>query len=284
MPRSGSRSQAPSTVVEVHHRLAHTHEHGVVDRAQAAEMQRLVEDLRGGQVAPEAHRSGGAEGAGERAARLRGQAQRTPSVAVAHEHRLDRAAVGGLKQRLDRAVAGVGLVHDPQRGERHLAVKRRAHRQRHVAHLLKRTRALRGPLPDLLGSVARLRPARPAFARATRDPCSLWWQAMRLAKFLAAGGVASRRASEEIIRAGRVTVNGDDHRRSRARCRPRGRGGGRRRAGQPRARARRLRAAQARRRRLDRQRPAGPPDGRLAHPQSDPRSIPSAASTSTPPA
>jgi 23S rRNA pseudouridine2605 synthase len=32
---------------------------------------------------------------------------------------------------------------------------------------------------------------------------------MRLAKFLAAGGVASRRASEEIVRAGRVTVNGD---------------------------------------------------------------------------
>jgi 23S rRNA pseudouridine2605 synthase len=31
---------------------------------------------------------------------------------------------------------------------------------------------------------------------------------MRLAKFLASGGVASRRASEEVIRAGRVAVNG----------------------------------------------------------------------------
>jgi 23S rRNA pseudouridine2605 synthase len=31
---------------------------------------------------------------------------------------------------------------------------------------------------------------------------------MRLAKFLAFGGVASRRASEEVVRAGRVTVNG----------------------------------------------------------------------------
>jgi 23S rRNA pseudouridine2605 synthase len=31
---------------------------------------------------------------------------------------------------------------------------------------------------------------------------------MRLAKFLAAGGVASRRAAEAIVRAGRVTVNG----------------------------------------------------------------------------
>jgi 23S rRNA pseudouridine2605 synthase len=32
---------------------------------------------------------------------------------------------------------------------------------------------------------------------------------MRLAKFLATSGVASRRAAEEIIRAGRVTVNGE---------------------------------------------------------------------------
>lgn len=32
---------------------------------------------------------------------------------------------------------------------------------------------------------------------------------MRLAKFLANGGVASRRAAEEIVRAGRVTVNGE---------------------------------------------------------------------------
>ena len=32
---------------------------------------------------------------------------------------------------------------------------------------------------------------------------------MRLAKYLAHAGVASRRASEEIIRAGRVTINGD---------------------------------------------------------------------------
>ena len=39
--------------VEVHHRLAHAHEDGVVDRLDAAEVKRLVEDLRGGQVAPE---------------------------------------------------------------------------------------------------------------------------------------------------------------------------------------------------------------------------------------
>jgi 23S rRNA pseudouridine2605 synthase len=37
----------------------------------------------------------------------------------------------------------------------------------------------------------------------------LWWQQMRLAKYLASAGVASRRAAEELIRAGRVTVDGE---------------------------------------------------------------------------
>ena len=40
-------------VVEVHHRLAHAHEDDVVDVLDPAEVERLVEDLRGGQVAPE---------------------------------------------------------------------------------------------------------------------------------------------------------------------------------------------------------------------------------------
>ena len=35
------------------------------------------------------------------------------------------------------------------------------------------------------------------------------WLSMRLAKFLATAGVASRRAAEEIVRAERVTVNGE---------------------------------------------------------------------------
>ena len=43
-------------LVEVQHRLAHAHEHAVVDRLDAAEVKRLVEDLRGAQVAREAHR------------------------------------------------------------------------------------------------------------------------------------------------------------------------------------------------------------------------------------
>ncbi len=52
-------------VVEVEHRLAHAHEDAVVDGLDAAEMKRLVEDLRGGEVACEFHAAGGAEGAGE---------------------------------------------------------------------------------------------------------------------------------------------------------------------------------------------------------------------------
>src|ERR1700731_2402324 len=39
-------------------------------------------------------------------------------------------------------------------------------------------------------------------------PPHILGRTMRLAKFLATAGVASRRASEEIIRLGRVTVNG----------------------------------------------------------------------------
>ena len=112
--------------VEVHHRLAHPHEHGVVDLAAATEVQRLVEDLRRRQVAPEAHRPGGAEGARERAARLRGQAQGPPPVAIAHEHGLHRAPIGGLKQRLDGAVGGAGLLHEREARVRDGLVQRGA--------------------------------------------------------------------------------------------------------------------------------------------------------------
>ena len=111
-------------VVEVHHRLAHAHEDGVVDGLDAAEVQRLVEDLRRRQVAAELHRARRAERAGQRAARLRGQAQRAAAVAIAHQTGLDRAPVGGVEERLDGAVAGVRLVDDRQRRVRHRAASR----------------------------------------------------------------------------------------------------------------------------------------------------------------
>ena len=162
--------------VEVHHRLAHAHEHGVVDGPGAAEVQRLVEDLRGGQVASEAHLAGGAEAAGERAARLRGQAQRAPAVAVAHQHRLHGPAVVGAHQRLDRAVAGVRLVLDGQARERHPLGERGA--QLAAAGRSSR-RSRRRPAPSSArpaGRGRRARRARPGSARAVAGPCALWWQ------------------------------------------------------------------------------------------------------------
>src|ERR1700741_817285 len=61
--------------------------------------------------------------------------------------------------------------------------------------------------PAERGSPARR--ARPGSARRGRGPWRLWCHPVRLAKFLAGAGVASRRAAEEIVRAGRVTVDGE---------------------------------------------------------------------------
>jgi len=97
-------------VVEVHERLAHAHEDGVVDRLLPAEMERLVEDLRGGQVAAEAHRAGCAERAGQRAAGLARHAQGAATVAVAHQDGLDGTPVMGLEQSLLGAIRGECLV------------------------------------------------------------------------------------------------------------------------------------------------------------------------------
>ena len=93
MPRSGSRRARGEHLVEVQHRLAHAHEDGMVDRLEPPEVERLVEDLRRGQIAPERHRAGRAERARERAARLRREAERAAAVPVAHQHRLDRMPV-----------------------------------------------------------------------------------------------------------------------------------------------------------------------------------------------
>ena len=85
----------------------------------------------GGQVAAEVHLAGGAERAGQRAARLRGEADRVAPVAVAHQHRLDRPLVVRAEQRLDRAVGGARFVLDGQRRERNAS--RRASRAARVA-------------------------------------------------------------------------------------------------------------------------------------------------------
>ena len=45
----------------------------------------------------------------------------------------------------------------------------------------------------------------------------------RLQKLIAQAGIASRRGAEELIEAGEVTVNGDNHHRTRHESRPRNR-------------------------------------------------------------
>ena len=270
MPTSGSRARGVEHGVEVHQRLAHAHEHEVVDRLDAAEVQHLVEDLRRRQVAAELHRPGRAERARQRAARLRGDADRAAPVAVAHQHGLDRAPVGGAEQRLDRAVGGVRLV-DERRASR--TARARPARARsaagHVGHRVVARRAGGRPAPHLAGAEARAAELGQRVASEQRErPRRLWWQrSMRLAKYLAHAGVASRRAAEQLVFAGRVTVGGEVVRDP---ARDVGDGDAVAVDGEPaRARAppRRLRAQQAGRLREHGEGPAGPPDGRLARPE-----------------
>ena len=260
-PRGGEH------VVEVHQRLAHAHEHEVVDRLDAAEVQDLVEDLRGGQVAAEPHRPGRAERARQRAAGLRGDADRAAAVAVAHQHRLDRAAVVRVEQRLDRAVA--------RRAPRARSVERR---ERHVARPA-RARSAAGR--SVISLVAARRP-RPPSAR----PAARGRRAGRLGEGLrrgARGPSASyewqRHAARQVPRprrrrlaargrAARVRRARDGRRRGRARP------GARRRRGATRspstAAASRLASSRGVVYALNKpagvvstaQRPAGPPDGR----------------------
>ena len=131
-------------------------------------------------------------------------------------------------------------------------------------HLLVAVDALRRPRPDLAGAKGRLavRGERLVEELEIHGP---WWRglwvrdeapAMRLAKYLAHAGVASRRAAETVIADGRVRVDGRDRARPRARrrrARVASTVDGRALEGSS---ARRLRAQQAARRRLDRARPA----------------------------
>ena len=167
--------QAPSRredVVEVQHRLAHPHEDTVVDGLDPPEMQRLVEDLGGGQVPAEAHRARRAERAGQRAARLRGDADRAAPVAIAHEHRLHGVAVLRAEERLDRAVARFGLCGRLEGRERHLLGQRDSQRKRDVAHLVVAGGAVRGPFPNLACPVARL----PTLRQLSFEQLEIHWQ------------------------------------------------------------------------------------------------------------
>ena len=243
---------------------------------------------RGGQVAPELHRAGRAERARQRAARLRGDADRAAAVAVAHQHGLDRAAVVGVEQRLDRAVARVRLV-----GERRASrtAPSPASRSRsaggQVGHLVVAGGAARGPAPHLAGAEGGLAGVGERARRGARGPSRcLWWQPRCGSPSTSpTPGVASRRAAEQLIVAGRVTVGGEVV-RDPARDVDGASAIARRRRGRsaaPSAQRAVYVAQQAGRRRLDRARHPRPPDGRRPRPRRPRGSTRSAASTPTRP-
>ena len=78
------------------------------------------------------------------------------AIPVAHQNRLDRSPVGGLKEGLVRTVAGVGLVLDGQGREGNGAGQLLSEATRQVRHVLKTGGALRRPSPDLAAPVGRL--------------------------------------------------------------------------------------------------------------------------------
>ena len=143
----------------------------------AAEVERLVDDLPGGQVAGVAHPAGRAERARQRATGLAGDAERVAAVAVAHEDGLDRMAVVRAQQRLDGAVPGDQLTLERQRRERDLLLEGAAQfRAADPSSAQRRPR----PARPTSRSASRDTPARRA-RRTRRSPtrCSrrLWWQA-----------------------------------------------------------------------------------------------------------
>ena len=125
----------------------------MVDRLEAAEVERLVEDLRRRQVATERHLAGRAERARQRAAGLRRETERTAPVAVAHQHSFDGVAVGGQEQRLHRAVTRGALGLDGESRERHRGGQLLAEGARQIGHRLVAAGTARRPVPHLAGAV-----------------------------------------------------------------------------------------------------------------------------------
>ena len=152
----GQPGRCAEDVVEVEHRLAHAHEDGMRERPEAAEVERLVEDLGRREIPPEPHLTRGAERARQRAAGLRGEAERAPPVAVRHEHGLDRMAVVRREERLHGAVARARLGLDFERREGDVLLERLSQPDGYVRHRPVVGSAARRPLPDLACAVRRL--------------------------------------------------------------------------------------------------------------------------------
>ena len=98
--------------IDVRERLAHALEHDAVDRARPGAERRahephLLDDLPDLEVAREPEAAGGAERAGERAARLRADARaEAPRALERDAHRLDDVAVARGQRELDEGVDG----------------------------------------------------------------------------------------------------------------------------------------------------------------------------------
>src|SRR5439155_14293511 len=132
------------------------HEDAMVDGLGAAEMERLVEDLRRRQISPKTHLARGAERAREGAAALRGDADRAPTVPEPHQYGLDGMPVPGSKQRLDRAVMRASFALELECRKWQLVGQSASERDRNVRHLFVPRRPAGGPAPDLPSPVAGL--------------------------------------------------------------------------------------------------------------------------------
>ena len=172
IPRSGRRSAGASTLSRFIIGSPMPMNTQWSTSADPAEVERLVEDLRRGQVAPELHLPGGAERAGQRAARLRGEAERAPAVAVAHQHRLDRPpVVRCANSALTVPSLACASCSTRQRRERHRARPARRAGSRGRSDIVVERRRRRAPssaTPGRRGSAAHR--ARRAFVRAGPDP------------------------------------------------------------------------------------------------------------------
>jgi hypothetical protein len=142
----------------VHERLAHAHEHDVRHRHGRVEQPHLAHlpgNLVHGQIAREAHGAGGAEGAAQRAARLRRDAQRHP-VAVGDGHRLDGLAVAQPEEEFLGAVRRLLARGDAEPGQGEVLGEQRAERRRQVAHVREAGGRRHPQVPhDLPGAVGR---------------------------------------------------------------------------------------------------------------------------------
>ena len=245
MPTSGSRRAAASTLSRFIIGSPMPMNTRWSTRLDAAEVQHLVEDLGRGQVAAELHLPGGAERARQRAAGLRGDADRAAAVAVAHQHGLDGAAVVGVEERLDRAVGGVRLAHErrawrtgPPRPAARAAppAGRSSRRSRRAPSAAQRQtwRARKAGSPA--SASVRSSSSRSTASYGGSDHAPRQVPRPRRRRLAA-------RLRELIIADGRVTVDGEVDHRSRPRRRRRRRRQGRRPAGRqtPATTARRLR-------------------------------------------